>query len=71
MKAVPKDFPKFQRQENTCARVSFLKMLLYERDFVTGCFPVNLARFLSTAFPKKRLRWLLLYCFDGTLLTEE
>ena len=32
-------------QENACARVSFLKKILWHR-----CFPVNFAKFLRTSF---------------------
>ena len=43
-------------QENTCARVSLLKMRLWRR-----CFPVNFKKFLRTSFLTEHLRWLLLY----------
>ena len=42
-------------QENTCARVSFLKKRLWHR-----CFPVNFVKFLRTLFLTEHLRWLLL-----------
>ena len=42
-------------QENTCARVSFLKKRLGHR-----CFPVNIAKFVRTPFFKEHLWWLLL-----------
>ena len=42
-------------QENTCARVSFLKKRLWHR-----CFPVNFVKFLRTSFLKEHLWWLLL-----------
>ena len=50
-------------QENTCARVSFLKKILWHR-----CFPVNFSKFIRTPFLRDHLRWLLLafYC-ESTL----
>ena len=40
-------------QQNTCARVSFLKRRLWY-----SCFPVNFAKFLRTSFVTEHLRWL-------------
>ena len=41
-------------QENTCARVSFLRLWHI-------CFPVNFAKFLTTPFLIEHLRWLPLH----------
>ena len=48
-------------QENTCARVSFLKRLWHR------CFSVNFAKFLRTPFFTEHLRWLplLLISLNG------
>ena len=50
-----KRHPSQNSQENTCARVSFLKKGLWHR-----CFPVSFTKFLRTPFLKEHLRWLLL-----------
>ena len=57
-------------QENTCARVSFLKVaglrpatLLKKRPW-HRCFPVNFVKFLRTPFFTEHLWWLLLDCTD-------
>ena len=42
-------------QENTCARVTLLKMGLWHR-----CFPVNFVKFLGTPFYIEYVWWLLL-----------
>ena len=53
-------------QENTCTRICFLiketllKQTLLKRRLRHRCFPVNLVKFLRTAFFIERLWWLLL-----------
>ena len=53
-------------QENTCARVSFLKKLqtmacnFIKKRLWHKCFPVNFAKFLRTPFLTEHLWWLLL-----------
>ena len=37
-------------QENTCARVSFLKKLLKKRLLWHRCFPANFVKFLKNTF---------------------
>ena len=51
-------------QENTSARVSFLKKL-QARDPGLSCFPVNFTKFLSTPFQQNTSRRLLLFYFPG------
>ena len=53
-------------QENTCTRICFLiketllKQTLLKKRLRHRCFPVNLVKFLRTAFFIERLWWLLL-----------
>ena len=49
-------------QENTCARVSFLKksVTLSKKRLSHRCFPANFVKFLRTPFITRHVRWLLL-----------
>ena len=60
-------------QENTCARVTFLINLLFNKKETLAlkkilwhrCFPVNFAKFLRTAFFVEHIQWLLLSLSRG------
>ena len=64
---VPKARTSQYSQENTCTgvfsnEVASLKDCNYIKERLQhGCFPVNIAKFLRTAFLTEHLRWLLLY----------
>ena len=51
-------------QENTCARVSFLRpATLFKKKLWHSCFPVNFAKFLRPTFLQNTSGRLLLYWF--------